>query len=108
MTAPGQCGERAVRTGREGRGVRSRLKKRRATAQRFLTLWASPTTLSGGPDFWLASLAARTFIEWGFYGADAPEAWGVVPDLEKRPEKRLQVTRTLALPVFTDVYPRKL
>jgi len=87
---------------------RTRLKKRRATAQRFLTLWASTTTLSGGPDFWLASLAARTFIEWAFYGTDAPEAWGVVPDLEKRPEKRLQVTRTLALPVFTDVYPRKL
>ncbi len=84
------------------------VRRRRATAQRFLTLWTATPGTSTGHESWLASLAVRVFIDWAFHGTEAPAAWGRVPEIERAVVRKLRVTRTLEIPVFTDVYPRRL
>lgn len=88
--------------GQYRKGVQSR----RATAQRFLALWTGPAA-GAGPGGWLGSLASRAFLAWAFHGVDPLEAWGQTPDPERCAERRLMVTKTLAVPVYADVYPRK-
>lgn len=86
---------------------RARVRKRRATAQRFLALW-SAAEAQVGPEWWLAALAAKTFLQWAFQGSEPPEPWGRSPELDAASERRLLITRALQLPVFADVYPRRV
>ncbi len=90
-------------------GYKRRVQKRRATAQRFLSLW-SDVSPALGAGYWLASLASRTFLEWAFAGSEqGPLAlWGRRPDLERERGRKLKVTQSLELPLFNDVYPQKL
>ncbi|MEI8257013.1 MAG: hypothetical protein WCJ30_15170 [Deltaproteobacteria bacterium] len=89
-------------------GYRQSVQTRRATAQRFLTLWTSQPP-SAALDVVLASLAARTFLEWAFKGSDLGDlvAWGKCPDPAIPLEVRLKVTGALALPLYFDVYAQQ-
>lgn len=98
-------GSALARQSAASESYRRAVRQRRATAQRFMTLWKKPPV--AGVDGWLGALAARVFLDWVFDDPTFPlEGWGATPDCTRVPERRLQVTRTVAVPVFTDVYPR--
>lgn len=89
---------------RMSESYRAGVKRRRATAQRFVAAYGARGVER--PDGLLGVLAVGALMRWAFQDDDPVASWGLTatPGAASR---AVHVTRTLALTVLVDPYPRR-